>query len=64
MSSDIVVAVVVVLLVAGSVAYMIHQRRNGKSSCGCSGCNACKGCKPGANVVNVEDNTCDCCKKD
>lgn len=61
MSNDLVVAVVVILLLAGSVSYMVYQRRKGISSCGCNGCSRCKP-KPGPNVT-IDEGECECCQK-
>lgn len=57
MSSDPVVGSAIVIMVLGSIAYMIHQRRNGKSCCGCHGCNSCRSCK--RMNVTFDENGCD-----
>lgn len=61
MSNDLVVGVVIVLLVVASVSYLIYQRRKGISSCGCKDCSHCKS-KSGTNVT-IDEEGCDCCKK-
>ena len=49
---NIVVGAVIALIVIADIAYIIHQRRKGVSSCGCSGCSGCD-CECGTARVNV-----------
>ena len=61
MTGDIIVAAVIIVMVAGAIGALVYNKIKGKSSCGC-GCTACK--QAAAPNVTVEEETCDCCKKD
>lgn len=51
MIGDLIVGGIVVLAIAGSVAFMILQRRKGIGSCGCK----CSGCKCCPGTIDIED---------
>lgn len=38
---DIIVIIVLLLIIGAVAAYMIRNKKKGKSSCGCSGCGSC-----------------------
>jgi len=57
---DLIVGGVIAIWVIAAIYVLVRNKRKGNSSCGCK----CSGC-PSANKPNVivEEDICDCCKK-
>lgn len=60
-TGDLIVGALIALLIVGAIAWIWHDKRKGKSTCGCN----CSGCSKSPNLVAIDEgDTCDCCKKD
>jgi len=59
-TGDLMVGALIALMVIGAIAWLWHERRKGRNSCGCN----CPGCSRAPVLVTIEDeDSCDCCKK-
>ena len=60
-AGDLIVGALIIAMIAGAVATLIHNRRKGKNNCGCN----CSGCPRKPSMVTIDEgDSCDHCKKE
>ncbi len=63
MIGDLIVGGIIAAWALLAIFYLVRNRKKGSGSCGCN-CSGCSMAKGPNVIIDAEEETCDCCRKE